>query len=54
MTPGAIAPQFTGTNGFSRRRLIACTVPATSSLPVPVSPITSTGTSVGATLAMRS
>ena len=49
-----MAPQFTATKGPSRRRLIAWTVPATSSLPVPVSPMTSTGTSVGATLATRS
>ena len=48
-----MAPQLTGTNGPSWRWLQACTARATSSLPVPDSPCTSTGAMLRATLAMR-
>ena len=46
------APQLTGTNGLSARRLCSCSARATSSLPVPVSPRISTVEWVGATLAI--
>jgi hypothetical protein len=45
-----IAAQLTVTNGLSCRRLLACTARATSSLPVPLSPVISTVASVGAIL----
>jgi hypothetical protein len=48
------APQFSAMNGWSRRVDSACRLRATSSLPVPVSPLIITGTSVAATLAIRS
>jgi hypothetical protein len=44
-----IPPRFTLTNGPLRRRLFRCTARATSSLPVPLSPVISTDASVGAT-----
>jgi hypothetical protein len=47
---GEIAPQFSGTNDPSERTESSCSVSATSSLPVPVSPVTSTVASVRATL----
>ena len=48
-----IAPQFTGMNGLSARgdELDACA--ATSSLPVPLSPMTRTVASVAVTFLMR-
>ena len=46
---GEIAPQLTARNGCLRRRLSSCTVRATSSLPVPLSPVMSTVTAVPAT-----
>ena len=48
-----MAPQLTGTKGPSLRWLQACTARATSSLPVPDSPCTSTGAMLRATLRMR-
>ena len=48
-----MAPQLTATKGPSLRWLQACTARATSSLPVPDSPRTSTGAMPRATLAMR-
>src|SRR6267378_178642 len=47
-----IAAQFTRTNGFSRRGLASWIALATSSLPVPDSPVMSTRASVGATRAI--
>ena len=47
-----IAAQFTRTNGRSRRSLAAWIAAATSSLPVPDSPVISTRASVGATRAI--
>ncbi len=47
-------PRFTFTNGAARRRLLAWSVSAISSLPVPFSPIMSTGASVAATRLMLS
>ena len=41
-------PQSTGTNGWLARRLNRCTMRATRSLPVPVSPSMITVASVGA------
>ena len=49
-----MALQFTATNGPSARWLQAWMARATSSLPVPDSPRTSTGAMLRATLAMRS
>ncbi len=43
-----MAPQFTGTNGLPARRLFWCTYLAMTSLPVPVSPVSSTVLSEGA------
>jgi hypothetical protein len=43
------AAQLSATKGEFRRRLFWCRARATSSLPVPDSPVTSTVTSVGAT-----
>lgn len=48
-----MAPQFTATMGPWARWLQACRARATSSLPVPDSPCTSTGAMPRATLAMR-
>ena len=48
-----MAAQLTGTNGRSPRLLFAWMALATSSLPVPLSPVMSTVASVGATLTMR-
>src|SRR5687767_7835091 len=45
---GEMAPQLTARNGRARRRLKSCTVRATSSLPVPLSPVTNTVTEVPA------
>jgi hypothetical protein len=44
-----IAAQFTATNGPARRELSPCKVCASSSFPVPLSPVISTVTSVAAT-----
>ena len=46
---GEIAPQLTARNGWLRRRLRSCTVRATTSLPVPLSPVMNTVTAVPAT-----
>jgi len=46
---GEIAPQFTARNGCGRRRLSSCRACATSSLPVPLSPLMGTLTLVPAT-----
>ncbi len=43
---GEIAPQLTARKGRPRRRLRSCTVRATSSLPLPLSPVTRTVTAV--------
>ena len=48
-----MAPQFTVTSGPPERVLRWWTVRARSSLPVPFSPVTSTGRSVGATRSAR-
>ena len=48
-----MAAQLTGTNGRSARRLLAWTALATSSLPVPLSPVIRTVASVGAILTIR-
>ena len=48
-----IAAQLIATNGFSARGLLRWMARATSSLPVPLSPVISTVESVGATRAMR-
>ena len=48
-----MAAQLTGTKGRSPRLLFACTAFATSSLPVPLSPVMSTMASVGAMRTMR-
>ena len=53
MSPGAIAPQSTGTNAFSRRALPQWIARATTSLPVPDSPRRSTETSEAATFRTR-
>ena len=45
-----IAPQFSATNGFVDRGPESCKAFAASSLPVPVSPVMSTGTSTCAKL----
>ncbi len=45
------APQLTDTNGRDARRLFKWTVRATSSLPVPLSPLINTGLSLAATRA---
>ena len=47
-----MAARFTATMGRLLRALSACRVRATSSLPVPVSPVMSTVASVGAAAAM--
>ncbi len=52
-TPSANAPQLSATNGPPARGLASCTARAASSLPVPVSPSMSTGTSVRATRCRR-
>ncbi len=49
-----MAAQFTGTKGWAPRRLPAWMARATSSLPVPDSPVRSTVASVGATRTARS
>ena len=54
MRPGGIAPQFTRRNGPEARRERAWIARATTSLPEPVSPSTSTGTSRPATSPTRS
>ena len=46
---GEIAPQLTARNGLLRRRLRSWTVRATTSLPVPLSPVMNTDTAVPAT-----
>ena len=46
---GEIAPQLTARNGLLRRRLRSWTVRATTSLPVPLSPVMKTETAVPAT-----
>ena len=46
------AAQFTAMNGFSPLGLARCSARATSSLPVPVSPVTSTGRSAFMTRAI--
>ena len=46
----AIAPQFTATNGLSRRALDWWMMRATTSFPVPLSPVTSAGASLCATM----
>ena len=51
MSVSGTAPQFSATNGLSRRALSSWINDATSSLPVPLSPCTYTERSVGATLA---
>ena len=51
---GGMAPQLTATNGFSARGLWRWMAQATSSFPVPVSPVMSTVAWEGATRAMRS
>ena len=48
-----MAPQFTATQGPWLRWLQACRARATSSLPVPDSPVMSTGAMLGATFWMR-
>ena len=48
------AAQLTATNGFDVARLRSCSVRATSSLPVPLSPVISTGASLCAIVSMRS
>ncbi|MCY1312345.1 hypothetical protein D9M70_627610 [compost metagenome] len=50
MISGAIAPQFSGTN-WPWRPLSRCSSRATTSLPVPDSPVTSTVDGIGATRA---
>ena len=52
-TLSASAAQFSATNGPSARRLPSWSARATSSLPAPVSPSTSTGSSLGATRTTR-
>ena len=52
-TPSANTPQFSATKGPLLRAPPAWIARATSSLPVPVSPSTSTGTSLAAILATR-
>ena len=49
-----MAPQSTTTNGLFARALASWMACATSSLPVPVSPVTSTVRSVGAAFFSRS
>ena len=51
---GEIAPQLTGTNGPCRRRLSSWMVRATTSLPDPLSPDTSTLALLGAMRPMSS
>ncbi len=48
--PG-MPPRFTFMNGFDARGLFLCRASASSSLPVPLSPVISTGAPVGATRA---
>ena len=48
-----MAPQSTMTNGLARRALSWCTVCASISLPVPLSPVMSTVVSVAATRRVR-
>ena len=48
------APQLIETNGLPRRGLALCMAPASTSLPVPLSPVRSTVLEVGATWAMTS
>ena len=48
------AAQLNTTIGFAARSLLRCIARATSSLPVPVSPVISTVALVGATLAIFS
>ena len=52
MSVGGNAPQLMATNGPARRALDSWIERATSSLPLPLSPHTSTVASVGATRAM--
>ena len=54
ISPAGMAPQLSGRNGPRRRLLISWMVCATISLPVPLSPVSRTDASVGATLAIRS
>ncbi len=51
---GEIAPQLTARKGALRRRLRSCSVRATTSLPVPLSPVMSTVTAVPLTRAICS
>ena len=48
MSPSGMAPQLMATKGWSRRSLRAWMLRATTSLPVPLSPVTSTVVRVGA------
>ena len=48
MSPSGMAPQLMATKGWSRRSLRPWMVRATTSLPVPLSPVTSTVVRVGA------
>ena len=50
MSSSGIAAQLISMNGLSRRRLWKCTDRATSSLPVPFSPVMRTEALVGATI----
>src|ERR1700744_1868328 len=47
-----MAAQLTGTKGFGLRGLSSCRVRATTSFPVPLSPVMSTDTLLGATRSM--
>jgi hypothetical protein len=49
MSSDGIAAQFTSTNGRALRGEFLCSARATSSLPVPFSPVMSTRAGVGAT-----
>jgi len=53
MSDGVSAPQFTATKGARARGDRSWTCRATISFPVPVSPVTSTVASAGATCSMR-
>ena len=53
-SPSGTAATLTATKGASRRGLWRCTARATSSLPVPLSPVTSTVACVCATWAICS
>jgi hypothetical protein len=49
ISSGGMAAQLSGTKGASRRGLSACSARATSSFPVPLSPVMITGPPSGAT-----